>query len=323
MSVPRSQQRRWVVREGDGGTVGAIVVRAGEGAHAVAEGRVFVGRLRVTDASRRVNVGDEVNIGRAPAGGARVQAKADVIWERDGLLACNKPAGIPTVADHVGASHALVALAADWAGCAVSDVRVTSRLDRAVSGVVVFATTALAESRLRRAREQGLYGRRYIALAPEMLLEPGASEATRGSSGVWNTPIGEGPDPLHRAANGANAKPARTSWARVARAGGFAMLAVGPHTGRTHQIRVHASHAGTPLFGDRDYGGVTRITLETGRVLSLTRIALHAAQVTVPGHDGGSLVAAAPIPLELQQVWSSLGGAPEAWALALTRELDP
>jgi 23S rRNA pseudouridine955/2504/2580 synthase/23S rRNA pseudouridine1911/1915/1917 synthase len=138
---------------------------------------------------------------------------------------------------------------------------------------------------------------------------------------VWDAPIGAGKDPRHRAAHGPDAKAARTHWAVVSRAGALAMLAVEPQTGRTHQIRVHASHAGAPLLGDRDYGGPSRLTLADGRVVALARIALHAARVTVPGARGEPLVAEAPIPDALKSAWSALGGADTAWVDAVTREL--
>ncbi|HEX4447825.1 MAG TPA: RluA family pseudouridine synthase, partial [Polyangiaceae bacterium] len=93
-------------------------------------------------------------------------------------------------------------------------------------------------------------------------------------------------------------------------------------TGRTHQIRVHASHAGSPLMGDRDYGGPARVTLATGRVLELRRVALHAARVVVPGEDGAPLVARSPVPAELQALWSALGGDAAAWEFAATCALD-
>lgn len=317
-SGDRGRQKRWVVRAGDGATVADIVRRAGEEPSAVDEGRVFLGRARVKSGAERVKPGDEVKIG--PRGAAAEGERAVVIWERDGLLACAKPAGIPTVPDHRGASHSLVALAAAATGHDAGDLRVTSRLDREVSGVVVFATNAAAEERLRSARAQGQYARRYVAIASaaDTLIN-----VDQGDPHVWDAPIGAGKDPLHRAAFGPDAKPAATRWAIAARAGTFALLAVAPQTGRTHQIRVHASHAGSPLVGDRDYGGPPRVTLPGGRIVALTRIALHAARVTVPGASGAPLVASAPIPPELGRLWSELGGDVEAWDRAVSCELEP
>jgi hypothetical protein len=76
------------------------------------------------------------------------------------------------------------------------------------------------------------------------------------------------------------------------------------------------------LFGDRDYGGATRLTLASGGVVALARIALHAARVTVPGAGGEPLVAEAPIPPELARLWVALGGEPEAWNTAVSCELE-
>jgi 23S rRNA pseudouridine1911/1915/1917 synthase len=340
---PRGREKRWVVREGDGATVGEIVERAGEGAGAIEEGRVFVGRARAKSAGQPVRVGDEVRIGAGAGAGAGAGGGWAVIWERDGMIACNKPAGMPTVPDHGGASHSLVALAAKSIGVGVAHMRVTSRLDREVSGVVIFATTAEAEARMRGAREQGLYARRYVAIAApisntlinvdqvdpvDQLYQVDQDHRVGQVDPVdqprhWDAPIGAGKDARHRAAFGGDAKEARTHWRAVAHVPGYALLAVEPQTGRTHQIRVHASHAGAPLLGDRDYGGAARVTLHGGRTVSLARIALHAARVTVPDASGAPIVAAAPVPLELTRAWTELGGAPEAWDMALSCKLDP
>jgi 23S rRNA pseudouridine1911/1915/1917 synthase len=355
---PRGREKRWVVREGDGATVGEIVERAGEGAGAIEEGRVFVGRARAKTAAEVVRVGDEVRIGAAAGAGARTEAGAGartgagasagagaqapgapwaVIWERDGMIACDKPAGIPTVPDHGGASHSLVALAAQLVGLRVGDMRVTSRLDREVSGVVIFATTPVAEARLRAARELGRYARRYVAIAAarrNTLINVDRLDHVDQAHHAdhvdladrprhWDAPIGAGKDARHRAAFGADAKEARTHWCAVACVPGYALLAVEPQTGRTHQIRVHASHGGAPLLGDRDYGGAARVTLPGGRTVALARIALHAARVTVPDASGAPLVAAAPVPAELTRAWTELGGAPEAWDMAMSCKLDP
>lgn len=311
------REKLWVVREGDGATVGDIVARAKEPLVAIAEGRVFLGRKRVSRADERVRVGDAVRIGggAAQAAGGEGEARVPLLFDRDGLVAVAKPAGVSTVPDHAGAKGSLVAIVARQLGVAMAALRVTSRLDREVSGVVVFAKTEEAEARLREARARGAYERRYVALAW------GAPPETSGvSAGVWSGAIGRARDPLLREVGGADAKPSSTRWREIARAGGgrARMLAVDPETGRTHQIRLHASHAGTPLFGDRDYGGPRQITLANGRVVALSRIALHAARVSVPDASGRPLVAMAEVPAELASAWLALGGTPDAWNTAIS-----
>jgi 23S rRNA pseudouridine955/2504/2580 synthase/23S rRNA pseudouridine1911/1915/1917 synthase len=232
---------------------------------------------------------------------------------------------MPTVPDHGGAAHSLLGLVAGRAGSAIGEIFVTSRLDREVSGVVVLATTREAEGRLRDARERGTYRRRYVAIAGDTgtLIKVDPVDQRAGAVRVWDTAIGRGKDARHRAVGGPDAKEAATRWRAIARAGRFVLLAVEPQTGRTHQIRVHASHAGAPLLGDRDYGAAARVALPGGRVLALSRIALHAARVTVPGKGDGALVAEAGVPEELRRAWSDLGGAPEAWDTAVSCAFDP
>jgi RluA family pseudouridine synthase len=293
-----AREKVWIVREGDGRTLVEILRRAGEQHSAIDDGRVFVGRKRATR-DQPVRAGDTVRIGPP-------QARFDpqILFEGRGLVACVKPAGLPTVPDHGGAAHSLVASVAAKIGRKAGDLRVTSRLDREVSGVVIFALDAEAEERLKTARAEGHYRRRYVALASGELAE----------SGVWDAPIGRATDPRLRKADGVDAKASTTTWQRIAQASGVAMLAVDPMTGRTHQIRVHASHAGAPLVGDRDYGGPNRIVRANGAIVSVARIALHAAKVTVP-----DLACEAAIPEELEGIWAALGGEKSAWAEAVTR----
>lgn len=309
----RPREKLWVVREGDGNTLAEIVARAGENASAIADGRVFVGKKRASSGEQRVKPGDAVRIGAARVTAAAERApKIEILLREAGLVACAKPAGLPTVPDQAGSAHSLVALVAREIGVKLDDLRVTSRLDRDVSGVVIFALDAAAEERLRTARAEGRYQRRYIALA--------SMSAPIGEEGTWDAPIGRANDPKLRAARGPDAKEASTRWRKIATATAgqlaVAMLAVDPVTGRTHQIRIHASDAGAPLLGDRDYGGPTRLVLPTGRILAVSRIALHAARVIVPGARG-PVEARAPVPAELAELWSTLGGDRDAWDRAL------
>jgi 23S rRNA-/tRNA-specific pseudouridylate synthase len=302
---------RWTVRPGDGHTVREVLARAGADHEAVRDGRVFVGSRRVRRPDEVVRAGDVVQVA-----GPVANDPVDVLLLRrgDDFVAADKPAGIPTIPDHAGAAHALIALVARALGVDGSTLHATSRLDRGVSGVVVFTRTAAAADRLARARAEGTYERRYVALSVK---------APEPAAGTWDAPIGRARDPRLRMVGGRDPIAATTRYRVVAVAPrGEALLAVAPLTGRTHQIRVHAAHAGAPLLGDRVYGGPARIALPTGRVLEPGRIGLHAARVVVPGEDGAPVHLASPVPKGLETLWSSLGGDPGAWEVATSCALS-
>ena len=312
--MPRSfvtKPVRWIVGETDGKTIGEIVRRAGGDANAVREGRVFLNRKRATEERQAVRPGDEINVSPpvpVAAAGAAAAEEIVILAREDELVAVHKPAGIPTIADHAGAAHALVARVASVLGIAEERLHPTSRLDRDVSGVVIFALSPRAAKRLMTARDEGTYARRYIALT---------AAAPAPDQGLWDAPIGRTKDPRHRAAFGRDAAPAQSRFATVARAGAYAMLALAPLTGRTHQLRVHAAHAGVPLLGDRIYRGAPKIVLGSGRVLGLERIMLHAARVSVPRPSGDALVIDAKVPAAMTDLWLALGGDALAWDTAI------
>lgn len=299
---------RWVVRAGEGTLLAEVLARAGADADAVRDGRVFIGRRRARTGEEAVAPGDEVFIAGKPAD----VAPASILLAKGGLVAADKPADLVTIPDHDGATGSLLASVARALGVPTAALHPTSRLDRGVSGVVIFARTEEAAARLKDARERGVYSRRYVAIAAAAPAEP---------RGEWAASIGRADDPRHRAPEGRDAVAALSRFAVVARAGAWAMLALEPVTGRTHQLRVHAAHAGAPLLGDRAYGGPPRATLPTGRVLSFGRVALHAARVRVPRADGRLLEVSAPIPEELRGWWRAAGGDDAAWDLALAEPM--
>ncbi|HEY4016421.1 MAG TPA: RluA family pseudouridine synthase [Polyangiaceae bacterium] len=296
---------RWIVGPGDGRTVGEVLAVARADARAVPEGRVFVGLRRVRRDDERVEDGDVVDVAPpvAPTGQARI------LFQTDALVAVDKPAGVPTIPDHAGAFHALLAQTARALGVPDDDLHPTSRLDRDVSGVVLFARSQAEARRLAQARVDGSYARRYVAVAMASPSPP---------SGTWDEPIGRARDPLLRAVGGRDPVDAKTRYAvRAVVASGAALVALAPETGRTHQIRVHAAHAGSPLIGDGAYGGPKRLVLPGGRVLEPRRIALHAARVAVPDARGGSIVVESRVPEGLVALWSSLGGDTAVWEEAV------
>jgi len=279
-------------------TVAEVLAAMRESASAVSDGRVFIGRNRVTRLEESVPAGTEVLVHAT----REEHALPDpfVLIDRDGFLVVDKPAGIPTIPDTTGARGTLIDLAARATKRSIDELHPTSRLDREVSGVVTFAIGERARETLATARAEGRYARRYIAIARGALGD-GALE--------WNWSIGRARDPRLRAVSNARDAQAAATRARVvARSGAFLLLAVAPQTGRTHQIRLHAGAAGAPLVGDRAYGGPTRLTLPSGKSLSITRIALHCARVEVFSGQGHCIISAtSPVPPELAQLARDLG----------------
>lgn len=237
----------------------------------------------------------------------------EVVYEDDALCVVYKPSGLPTTAPGGGRS-----LARWVAAQRPGKLHATSRLDAPVTGLVTFARTKRANAHLLEARRAGRYGRGYLALALGEL-DP--------SAGVWERSIAIDPrdrrlriavDPGER---GQRVQAARTTYrlrerVRFAEGGSIDValaLWLTPHTGRTHQLRVHAADAGAPLLGDVRYGGPRRVALADGRVVRAARVMLHCAWLRLPRLEGeGDLELSAPAPDDLRAVWIALGGSPEA-----------
>ena len=245
------------IQVADDRTVADVLARAGRRRRAVEEGRVFVGR-------RRVRRGDEAVSGarwsrsrrpreatepvrvifqrRRPRGGRQAGGHADHRGPRGGGARARRR-------DGAGARRRRGAPAPDVAARPRRQRRRRLRADEGRRGAA-----------RARARAEGTYERRYVALA---------TRAPAPASGTWDAPIGRARDPRLRAVNGRDPTAADDALPRVRdrRPAARRCSRWRPMTGRTHQIRVHASHAGAPLLGDRDYGGPARVTLPTGRVL--------------------------------------------------------
>jgi 23S rRNA-/tRNA-specific pseudouridylate synthase len=224
------------------------------------------------------------------------------------FLALDKPAGIATTAPGGGPSLFTLARALDPDA---EQLHPLSRLDTQVSGLVVFARSVRANDGVLRARREGRLARRYLGLS---------ARAPEPSHGAWHWAIGLDPrDPKKRTALaeealGHGVKPAHTRYALRASTAHVAALDLFPVTGRTHQLRVHASRAQLPLLGDAAYGGQKRLTLANGRILSADRVMLHCAAVCLPHPDPAirelelTLAPAA----DMRELWIAAGGDPAA-----------
>ncbi len=264
---------------------------------ALADGRVFVDGKRAGVAAQALPLAACVEV-YAP----RPRARIEILSEADGVLAVHKPAALPTEPDRSGADCVLSQLAKALR-VEVAGLFAISRLDVGVSGVLLVTLGSRSRERLLAERAQGRLLRRYLAIA---------AGVPRPERGDWRDALGSGPG--RRAVGGRDAQSAHTRYHVVASARPLAaaaertsLLALSPVTGRTHQLRVHASAHEAPLLGDRKYGGPSRITWPDGSVQSFGQILLHAAWVEWGPAEQRRRVTSEPV-AALVDTWLALGG---------------
>ena len=231
---------------------------------------------------------------------ARIQAA--VIYEDRRLLVLDKPAGI---AVHGGSGvssgviEALRALRPD------ESLELVHRLDRDTSGCLLVARdTATLRALHALLREDG-FEKRYLALLR------GRWELGEKRIDVpLRTDTRVGGERTVRAA--ADGKPSTSHFRPVQFFGRTATLVeVTLDTGRTHQIRVHAAHAGHPVAGDDKYGD--EAFNDSLRALGLTRMFLHASSLGFAWPQSGEPFSVnAPLPPELAAVLDRLAAEPRA-----------
>jgi 23S rRNA pseudouridine1911/1915/1917 synthase len=196
-------------------------------------------------------------------------AARDVLYADNHLLALNKPAGLVTQPS--GAHEdSLETRAKAWVKQAYDKpgdvfLEAVHRIDRPVSGVVLFARTSKALSRLNEAVREHDLGKLYWAVVE------GCPEPARARLEDWL--VHESHRARVVAAGTPGARLATLDYSVLRTRGGESLVEVQLHTGRYHQIRVQLAHAGWPVLGDTRYGA--RGALPGGV------IALHHRELTV------------------------------------------
>lgn len=214
-----------------------------------------------------------------------------VLWAAEGLIAVSKPSRVPTEPTRQGASGVMshrLAASLRAQGQATRFLAAVHRLDTETSGVVLFATSPRAADLAGEAFRAGRVERDYFAVvegAPAFAFER------------FTAPIARDPRHPRRFLGAALGKPAQTEaiWmsgasaaperSDAATASAGALLHIRPLSGRTHQIRVHLTEAGHPIWGDVRYGA--RAPGPFG---------LHAARLRLTFADGRVLCVGAPLP---------------------------
>jgi 23S rRNA pseudouridine1911/1915/1917 synthase len=222
-----------------------------------------------------------------------------VLYEDNHLLAVVKPAGLPTMG--VAADRpSLLSVAKDYIKRRYHKpgnvyLGAMSRLDAPVSGVVLFARTSKAASRLTEQFRARSVDKIYWAVVSG---EPPAEEACVD----WIVKD-ERRRRMHLAASGvAGAQEARLSYRRLKPLGRHWALEIALETGRKHQIRLQLAHRGCPILGDLKYGN--RDEFASG-------IALHARRLSFAHPvQGAAVELTAPLPRAWRRFDFPCGGDP-------------
>jgi 23S rRNA pseudouridine1911/1915/1917 synthase len=213
-------------------------------------GGVFINDKVLKNANERIGFGDKVKI-VLPKDEPNpyivpIKAPLDVIYEDEYLIAVNKPKGMLT---HSSRHNNMIALDQVVCGYFLPQdftYRAINRLDRDTSGIVLVAKDAYTASLLGDQIKEGKMQKTYSALVVGKVYS---------EHFIIEKPIKrQNPNSMKRtcAEDGKYAKSECTLVKRLN--DGKSIIDVRLHTGRTHQIRVHLSSVGLPLFADSLYG---------------------------------------------------------------------
>ncbi|KAF0150825.1 MAG: pseudouridine synthase [Ignavibacteria bacterium] len=184
-----------------------------------------------------------------------------ILYEDDNIVVVNKPEGLASIHDNAGENEDLHTTLSNRLN---QKVLVVHRLDKEVSGVIIYAKNESAHKELNKQFAERRVNKTYLALV---------HGEVRKDRGKINKPIREfGSGRMGVDDN--NGKPSKTVYETIKRFPSFTLLELNPDTGRRHQLRVHLYYIGHPIVGDLRYG-------EKSFQENFPRLMLHAKSLTV------------------------------------------
>jgi 23S rRNA pseudouridine1911/1915/1917 synthase len=281
----------------------------------IAEGEIILNG-RKTKAGSRLKTGDEIEICRLPVRETALAAEPlplDVLHEDEDCVVVNKAPGM-VVHQAAGNRHGTLVNALLYHCPNLQGVGgerrpgIVHRLDKDTSGVMVIAKNDHAFQQLALQFKERLVEKKYLALVWGKPV---------GEQGVIDRPIGRHRRDRKRMSSLhflSRRREALTDWRaegsyRVRRPDGslswVTLLRLMPHTGRTHQIRVHLADQGHPVVGDRIYRRRQRVasgnSVKVPDLIDFPRQALHAEKLRFNHPRTGKRVEfCAPLPGDLK-----------------------
>ncbi|MCH9620978.1 MAG: Ribosomal large subunit pseudouridine synthase D [Chlamydiia bacterium] len=214
----------------------------------------------------------------------------DILFEDKYLIICNKPAGMVT-------HPAIGSLRNTFAGALLYYLKtlpqsddplrpgIVHRLDKETSGVIIGAKTTAALTALQKMFAERKVKKTYAAICLGYIKDQSV-----------NGPIGRHPKDRKAMAVIETGKEALTDFILHKKHKGYSFIEAKPHTGRTHQIRVHAKSVGCPIVGDPLYGPKTK---------KAERLFLHAEKLEfIHPFTNKEISITAPLPNDMKNFWN-------------------
>jgi 23S rRNA pseudouridine1911/1915/1917 synthase len=240
-------------------------------------GGCAVNSSMVRVASRSVRAGDVIEIGVMEPGRFRelILPTEALLYEDGELIVINKPAGVNTQRTPYQLKGTLEYWVSEYfrQQGSMEPCRVIHRLDRGTSGVMLFPKHKRSAAWLSARFHDNLIEKCYWALVSGKPVQ--AEWTVDGAIGKMGSA---------RYGIMAGGRSAVTAFRLLASSGGCSLIEARPHTGRTHQIRVHLESSGLPIVGDTTYGG-----------LSAVRMMLHCSSLMFKDERGTEISITAPL----------------------------
>ena len=257
-------------------------------------GGVRLNQRRMLFVSHRVRQGDVIEIAARPAPSARAPrpefrfTEADILFDEHEVIAVNKPPGLPSQATRDPAVPHMGSCLAEYfrsRGRTAESLVLVHRLDKETSGVILLARGNERATWLARQFRGREVQKSYHALCHGWPTEDAfevrsyLSEIDR-KTGVVRT--------VH---SGGQLAVTHFHVLRRAPGPGLSLIACEPHTGRSHQIRVHLAEQGFPIVGDKSYGTPLPRPLPAGIAeLAAAHHMLHACEISFTPAPGQPVV---------------------------------
>lgn len=239
------------------------------------DGFVLINEVRAKKSGQSIDPGAEIEVRippPVPSGLVGEDIPLDIIFENDDLIVVNKPAGmvVHPAAGHASGTlvHAVLGYDPDLEGIGGEErPGLVHRLDKETSGLIVLAKNERAHRWLQDQFRLRVVEKTYLALVDGKPPTPtGRVEASIGR------------DPSHRKkmaiVTAGKGREAVSEYKTLESFKDHTLLEFHPHTGRTHQIRLHCQFLGCPIVGDSIYG---RKSLS----VDIDRHFLHAARLKI------------------------------------------